>query len=112
MRISKQDAIYHSRAGVKGVYYQLPEINGGTTVAYAEFTGEHGERTIGERARIYYILDGKAEFLVNGEKFDVVEGDVVPIPTHATYNLWPKSKVVKVLLYMELLDISKLKPEK
>lgn len=112
MKVSKQDAIKHQRPGVNGVYYQLPEINGGTTVAYAEFIGEHGERTIGERARIYYILDGEAEFLVNGEKFMVEKDDVVPIPPHATYNLLPKSQVVRVLLYMELLDISKLKPSK
>ncbi len=54
-KISKLDAINHTRTGVNGFYYQLPSINNGTTVAYAEFTGEHGERTIGERARIYYI---------------------------------------------------------
>ncbi len=108
MKISKRDAIKHSRTGVDGTYYQLPTINGGTTVAYAQFTGEHGERTIGERARIYYILEGEAEFLINGEKFMAEKDDVVPIPPRATYNLWPKSQAVKVILFMELLDVSTL----
>lgn len=108
MKISKNDSIHHSRPGVDGYYYQLPKINKGTTVAYAEFTGEHGERTIGDRERIYYILEGEAEFLVNAEKFHVEAGDLVAVPSHATYNLWPKSPKLKVLLYMEYLDFDKL----
>jgi len=104
MKITKNQAIHHGRPGVDGYYYQLPHINSGTTIAYAEFTGEHGERTIGNRERMYYILEGNAEFLVNGERFLVETGDLVPVPAHATYNLWPKSPKLKVLLYMEYLD--------
>lgn len=85
------------------IIINLPNIQNGTTIAYAEFTGEHGERTIGGRERIYYILEGNGEFIVNGEKFIVESGDLVTIPAKATYNLWPKSKVLKVLLYMEFL---------
>ncbi len=102
-KISKKDTIYHGREGVNGWYYQLPDSNHGTTVAYAEFTGEHGERTIEDRERIYYILDGEGEFVINGEKFDVEPGDLIPIPPHATYNLWPTNGLLKILLYMELL---------
>ena len=108
MKISKKDSIHHSRPGVNGYYYQLPQINNGTTITYAEFTGEHGQATIGDRERIYYILEGKAEFLVNGEKFLVETGDQIPIPPKATYNLWTKSPKLKVLLYMEYLDFDKL----
>lgn len=107
-KVAKNQAVEHSRDGVYGRYYQLPEINGGTTVAYAEFKGEHGQRTIGDKSRIYYILDGSAKFLVNGEEFIAEKDDTVAIPAGGTYNLWPVGEVVKVLLLMELLDISKL----
>ncbi len=107
-KISRNEAVSHGRPGVKGFYYQLPEVNEGTTVAYAEFTGEHGERTVGERARIYYILEGKAKFVVNGNEFNVDSEDVVPIPAYATYNLWPETQILKVLLVMEFLDFDKL----
>lgn len=107
-KISTKDAIKYSREGLDGTYYQFPEINNGTTVSYAEFTGEHGERTIGERSRIYYILEGNGEFMVNDEKFDIEQGDTIAIPSNGKYNLWPKSPVLKVLLFMELLDINKL----
>lgn len=107
-KVTKKDAIFHQRNGVSAYYYQLPDINSGTTVAYAEFRGEHGKRTIGERARIYYILDGEAEFVINGEKVIAQSGDTIAIPSFGTYNLWPKSPVVKVLLIMELLDTAAL----
>lgn len=108
IKISKKEAINHSRPGVDGFYYQLPDIENGTTVAYAEFTGEHGERTIGDRARIYYILEGHGRFIVNGTEFKVEKGDLVTIEPGSTYNLFPESEILKVLLYMEFLDFDKL----
>lgn len=107
MKISKSQAIHHGREGVDGYYYQLPNVQGGTTVAYAEFTAEHGQRTIGEKERMYFILEGEAEFEVNGEKFDAVKDDLVVIPPQGTYNLWPKNGTLKILLYMEYLDFDK-----
>ena len=107
-KVSKNKAVIHKRPGIGGRYYQFPEINGGTTVAFATFSGEHGERTIGERARIYYILKGKAKFEVNGEIVEAGEGDVVAIPAYGNYNLWPLGNSVDVLLFMEFLDFDKL----
>lgn len=106
-KITKQQAIYHSRPGVDGYYYQLKDVNGGMTVAYAEFIGEHGERTIEKKSRIYYILEGNAKFMINGISFDAQPGDLIPIPPQATYNLWPKGKSLKVLLYMEYTEFNK-----
>lgn len=101
--ISQKESTHHGRPGVDGYYYNLPSVSGGTTVAFAEFTGEHGERTIGNRERIYYILEGSARFLINGEEFEAHTGDLVTVPALATYNLWPKTEKVKVLLYLELI---------
>lgn len=102
--ITKAQSIHHSRTGVDGHYYQLPHLQNGTTIAYAEFTGEHGERAIGDRERIYYVLEGSAKFMINKEEFVANQGDLVTIPQKATYNLWPITSLVKVLLYMELIN--------
>lgn len=106
--VNSQVAVTHTRDGVFGRYYQFPDIASGTTVAYAEFTGEHGQRTIGDRPRIYYILDGEGELELNGTKTPIVKDDVVAIPPHTTYNLWPTTGTIKVVLFMELLDLSLL----
>lgn len=108
LKITNEQTIKHGRPGVKGSYYQLPDINNGTTIAHAIFTGEHGQRTIGARARIYYILSGTAKFKINEEEFEANSGDVVAIPAHGTYNLWPINDSVEVLLMMEYLDFDKL----
>lgn len=107
-KVSRQKAIHYTREGVEAYYYQFPEIDGGTTVAYAEFIGEHGKRVSGDRARIYYVLEGKGEIEIGEEKFDMEKGDVIAIPPHTSYNLWPTEGVLKVVLHMDLLDISKL----
>ena len=106
--VREKEAIRHSRPGVEAAYYQFPDISGGTTVATATFTGPHGERTIGERPRIYIVTEGAGEFVINGERILSRQGDVVTIPAYATYDLFPKDGPVKILLVMELLDVSKL----
>lgn len=106
--VKEREAIHHSRDGVTAAYYQFPDIMGGTTVATAEFVGPHGERTIGEHPRMYVVTNGKGEFVINGEHIIAETGDVVAIPPHATYNLFPKDGPVKILLFMELLDTTKL----
>ena len=109
MLIEKKDAINHSRDGVDATYFQLPESFGGSTVARASFTGEHGERTLGENiTRAYYIINGSAKFLLDGEEAVASEGDLMVIKPKQTYNLWPVGEKVDVLLISELLDLSNL----
>lgn len=106
--ISETAAIAHSREGVKASYYQFPDILGGTTVAKATFTGPHGERTLGDRPRMYVVTEGSGEVIIDNQTTEVTEGDVIAIPPHATYNLLPKDGKLSVILFMELLDTSKL----
>lgn len=108
LKISKTKAVKYNRENLTGFNYPLPNIENGSSVLYAELTGDHGERTIGDKARVYFILEGTGEFVVDGQKFKVKPFDVVPIKPHSTYNYHPISKVIKVLLFMELLDINKL----
>lgn len=102
--ITQKESTHHGRPGVDGFYYNLPAVGGGTTVAFAEISGEHGERTIGTRERIYFILEGDARFIINGEEFEANPGDLVTVPALSTYNLWPKTEKIKVLLYLELIQ--------
>lgn len=102
--ITQDQSVHHTRPGVDGHYYQLPNLQNGTTVACAEFTGEHGERTIGDRERIYFVLEGSAKFRIDKEELIANEGDLVTIPKNSIYNLWPTTAKLKVLLYMELIS--------
>lgn len=108
MIIKNDDAVKYSREGLNARYYQFPDINGGTTIAVAKFTGEHGERTIGDHSRIYFILEGSAKVVICGKEFIAEKGDTIAIPANGTYNLWPVGESVEVLLAMDLLDLDKL----
>jgi len=108
LKIPKTQAVKYNREGFKGYNYPLPNIENGSSILFAELTGDHGVRTIGDKARIYFILEGTGEFLINGKKVNVKPYDVVPIKPHTTYNYHPTSPVIKVLLFMELLDTNKL----
>jgi len=111
-KLSQNEAIRHETDALVGWYYQLPEIDGGRSVIYAEVTGDHGQRIVGDHPRIYFIIDGEGEFNVNGEVMAAIPGDVITIPTHATYGYHATKPVLKVLLTMDLLDLSKLPPSK
>lgn len=109
MLIKKIDSINHSRDGVDANYFQLPNAFGGSTIARAKFTGEHGERTLKDGVtRAYYIISGSAKFKLNENEFVAEEGDLFVIEPNSTYNLWPMGESVDVLLISELLDLSGL----
>lgn len=75
-------AIRKDRANMRAWYYQLED----RTIAYAELTGEHGQRVVGDRGRVYFIISGEGEFVVNDATLSVHQASVVPVPAHATYN--------------------------
>lgn len=111
-KISAGDAFRYDTEAQKGWYYQLPEVEGGRSVIYSEVTGDHGQRVIGNRPRIYYIFEGEAEYVVNGEKIVARPGDVIVVPPNSTYSYKATKPTVKLLLVMELLDLNKLPPKK
>jgi mannose-6-phosphate isomerase-like protein (cupin superfamily) len=106
MKIAQKDAQGYGKAGLKAFNYPLPRINGGTSIVYAELTKEHGESTAEEKARIYYILDGEGEFVINGEEIKAGKGDVVVVPPQGIYNYWPvNNSTLKFLLSMEYFTL-------
>lgn len=111
-KITSKHAFFHETQALKGWYYQLPDVDGGRSVIYAEVTGDHGQRVIKEHARTYFIFDGEGEFTVNGEKTIAKKGDVIIIPPFATYSYFATKPVLKLLLIMDLIDLSKLPPSK
>ena len=101
-KISKQQAVRSDWYKMKSLNYKFPELQGGTSVVYAEFEGPHGRvRTKKSRERIYYILEGEGEFDIDGEQVSVSAGDVVVIAPSTWYNYRPTEGVLKVLVIMD-----------
>ena len=99
-KLTRKNAVKYSRTGVVGYNYQLPDVESGTSVVYAELKGEHGERVTGNRTRIYYILGGKGIFIIDGKKIPVFLEDLIIVPPNTKYNYWPTKSLLKCLLFM------------
>jgi quercetin dioxygenase-like cupin family protein len=112
IKLTEKDAYINNTVAQDAWYYQLPDINGGTSVIYSEVTGDHGQRVVGDHPRIYYIFEGEGEFIVNGESTIAKPKDVVVIPPQATYSYHATKPVLKVMLIMDLIDLTKLPPKK
>lgn len=111
-KLTKNDAVRSDTEALHGWYYQLPDVEGGCSVIYAEVTGDHGQRIIGNHSRIYFIIEGEGEFTVNGEKTIGIKGDVIVIPPNATYSYHATKPVLKLVLFMDLIDLTKLPQKK
>jgi quercetin dioxygenase-like cupin family protein len=112
IKFSEKDAYRNDTTAQNAWYYQLPDVDGGRSVIYSEVTGDHGQRVIGPHPRIYYIFEGEGEFTINGEKMTAKKGDVLIIPPNATYSYFATKSVLKLLLVMDLIDLTKLPPKK
>lgn len=112
IKLSEKDAYQNNTDAQDAWYYQFPELNGGTSVIYSEVSGDHGQRIIGPHPRIYYIFEGEGEFTINGETTVAKPKDVIIIPPHATYTYHAIKPILKLLLVMDLIDLTKLPPKK
>ena len=107
--VNIEEAIPYGRTGVEAWDFKLPEIESGTSVAYAKITGEHGERTTGDRARVYFIINGTGEFKIEDQTISVGPKTTVSIKPHTKYNYSRTGNdPLEAVVFMELFDPSNL----
>ena len=46
---------------------------------------------------IYYVLSGSGTFKINGKKYDVIEGDVIEIPSNTEFVFAGKMKLLLIM---------------
>lgn len=84
--------------GLKGWAYSSKEEFERASSAYIEITGSHGISKSKLSDRIYYIISGKGEFTIRGNKIVVVKGDVIIVPRGNLYDFRSKKEVLKLFL--------------
>ena len=62
-KLSAKDAYRNDTEAQKAWYYQLPDIDGGRSVIYTEVSGDHGQRKVGNKPRIYFVFMEKRNLL-------------------------------------------------
>lgn len=103
MKITKSQATREDWDNTKSWNYKLTHISPHQSVVYAEVMGDHGEVHTNEVERIYFIIEGEGEFIIDNDVTPVTCGDVLTIPPHTTYNYHSlPNTTLKIILLMEL----------
>ena len=77
----KKDAVLIEKYGVRMRIYNSSEDCPQAAVAYQETEKGHAEEFIHHKsAFIYYILEGKGTWVIEGKEYDAEAGDVVIVP--------------------------------
>ncbi len=84
--------------GLKGWAYNSKEDFQNASAAYFEVNGSHGKVKTTLSDRIYFVIDGEGEFILNGKKILVGKTDVIVIPKNTPYNYKAKKGVLKLFL--------------
>lgn len=106
MKLTQNQSQIFKREGLNGWNYKLPDIDGGVSIVLNELTGVHAERNTEENIRIYFIIEGKGIFKINGVEEIAEKNDVIAIPPHSIFNFWvTDNTTLKCVLFTKLIDI-------
>src|SRR3989304_7983953 len=106
-KLLKKDAEYFERDGIRGYNYNVKKIEPNSSFIYAELVKPHGKVRTDKHERVYYIVQGKGIFFINGKKITVKKEDMVIIPPNTDYDYKPLTKTLKVLLFSEYRSYKK-----
>lgn len=84
--------------GLDGWAYNSKDDFPNASAAYFEVTVKHGTVKTTKSDRIYLILDGKGEFIINGEVIPVKKTDVVIVPKNTPYDYQAREGILKLFL--------------
>jgi mannose-6-phosphate isomerase-like protein (cupin superfamily) len=95
--VLKKASKFH-RTSLTGWIYNTKDDFKNANVVYMEMTGDHGKIKNTLSDRVYYIISGKGEFVINQEITQVTTGDVVIVPKDIAYDFKAVSGKMKILL--------------
>ena len=87
MKFSKaKEPSFEQDTGLKGWVMSSAEDFPQASGVYFEVTGNHGESRTTKSDRIYFIISGNGEFIVDGEVISVKMHDMIIIPKDTPYD--------------------------
>ena len=98
MKFQFKNAYRFGWKGLKGWAYNSKDDFPNASAAYFEITGEHGKVKTTKSDRIYFILDGRGEFIIDGEIAPVKKMDVIIVPKNTPYNYRAIKGTMKLFL--------------
>ncbi len=98
MKFTLKGARQFEWEGLKGWAYNSKEDFASASGVYFEVVGSHGKIKTTKSDRVYFIVDGKGEFIINEEVIPVEKSDMVIVPKTTPYDYRAKEGVLKLFL--------------
>ncbi|MEK6964304.1 MAG: cupin domain-containing protein [Nanoarchaeota archaeon] len=98
MKFSLKTARSFGWEGLKGWAYNSKEDFENASAAYFEVTKGHGKVKTRKSDRVYYVVDGHGEFIIDGKIVQVEKTDVVIVPKNTPYDYKALSGAMKLFL--------------
>lgn len=70
------------------------KINSNYSVALIKINGKHGKMKSLKEDRIYFIIKGKGNFIIENKEYEVNVNDLVFIPKNTNYDIIGKIKYI------------------
>jgi mannose-6-phosphate isomerase-like protein (cupin superfamily) len=86
MKFCLKDALKFGWDGLEGYAYNSKEDFSRASAAYFKVTKKHGKVKNIESDRIYYIIEGNGQFIIENITYDVKESDVIIVPKNTEYD--------------------------
>lgn len=84
--------------GLKGKTYNDSSDFKNASAALFEVTGRHGKVKSLINDRVYYVVEGEGNFMINEKVTPVKSGDVIIVPKNTPYDFENKGKMLKLFL--------------
>jgi mannose-6-phosphate isomerase-like protein (cupin superfamily) len=98
MKFTLEKANKFGWEGLKGFAYNSSDDFSRLSGAYFEVTSSHGKVKTSYSDRIYYVIEGNGEFIVDDSVIEVAKTDVIIIPKNTPYDYKAIGGVMKLFL--------------
>ncbi len=105
LKYSRDNAFQFGWKGLKGWAYNSKEDFGNASAAVFEVEENHGKVKTTLSDRVYYILEGSGQFIVENDTIQVEKTDVIIIPKNTAYDY--QGKMTLFLVHIPAYDETK-----
>ncbi|MEM5778688.1 MAG: cupin domain-containing protein [Candidatus Aenigmatarchaeota archaeon] len=108
LKFKLKDAYKFGWEGLKGLAYNSKKDFKRASAAMFEVTGRHGKVKSLVSDRVYLVLEGQGEFIINNKKVTVKKDDVIIVPKNTPYDYKAvKGKLKLFLVHTPAFDETK-----
>lgn len=84
--------------GLTGRAYNSNKDFENASTSYFEVTNKHGKVKTTRSDRVYLVIDGEGEFIINNKVISVKKTDVIIVPKNTPYDYKTKKGTLKLFL--------------